>query len=260
MNNQRSKRIMGLSTIQLVVLLCLICSLCGVFGTGAYMLAGGMGLTFTTSSQGTSAPVITATFAPTWTPTPLPTSTPMPTPLPYESIVPVGWRQYKNENVEIWLPPTYAFIDDPVQYNKEVADALRKLGQEDLAKEREQNPPTYELLFRGPATNNLYIPGVFVKQFPRKGLSLAQFIDSSNASLGQSFSVVERKPFGFYGAQGERVVIQANFNSLYVGYVYYLVQDGELIWEIGCDAHLNDFYNFQPTFDQIAQTFRPVHP
>ena len=260
MTGQRSKRMMGLTTIQLVVVSCLICGLCGVFGAGAYLLAGGMGLTFTPFTRATSAPVITATFAPTWTPTLLPTPASTFTPVPYESVIPGGWRQYKNENVEIWLPPTYGFVDDPLQFNKDVADSFRKLGQEQLAIDREQNPPTYELLFRGPATNNLYIPTVYVKQFPRRGLSLAQFIDSTNSGLGQNFSVVERKPFAFYGGQGERVVIQANFNSLYVGYVYYLVQDGELIWEIGCDAHLNDFYNFQTTFDQIAQTFRPVKP
>ena len=260
MTAQRSKRIMGLTTIQLIVLLCLIVALCGVFGAGATMLASGMGLTFTPFIQVTSTPVVTATFAPTWTPTLLSTATRTSTPVAYESIIPEGWRQYKNENVEIWLPVTYAFIDDPDQFNKEVADSLRKLGQEQLAVDREQNPLTYELLFRGPATSNLYIPTVYVKQFPRRGLSLEQFIASSNAGLGQNFSVVERKPFAFYIGQGERVVVQAYFNSLYVGYVYYFVQDGELFWEIVCDAHLDDFYNFQPTFDQIAQTFRPVKP
>lgn len=70
--------------------------------------------------------------------------------------------------------------------------------------------------------------------------------------------MAERDSFEFYQAEGERIVIQTNFSNVYVVFYYYLVVDGDTIWEIGCDASLIDSYTFQPTFDSIARTFRPV--
>jgi len=262
MTSQRSKRILGLTIAQLIILLFLGCVICAVFGAGILLVANGMGVTFSTSQPAarTPAPVFTPSAAPTLTRTPLPTFTPTPTPIPYQSFIPADWKQYKNDKEEMWLPPTFLYIDDPVAFNKEVVDRFNKLGLNELAAQRKQQPPTYEFLFRGPVKSSLYIPEVFLKQYTRNGRTLADFIDAANAALPSNYSVLERKPFSFYGAQGERVVAQANYNNLYIGYVYYRVEYGDVIWEISCDAYLNDFYDLLPTFDQITQTFRPVTP
>src|SRR5512145_1774500 len=36
--------------------------------------------------------------------TPTPTTTPAATPLPYESLIPAGWVQYRTALFEIWMP------------------------------------------------------------------------------------------------------------------------------------------------------------
>lgn len=264
MTRKRSRRILGMTVAQIFILLCLGCILLSTFGAGAWMVAGSMGLTFsagpTAAPAPTSTPALTATLQPTITSTRPPTLTPTITPIPYESYVPIGWKQFRTEKVEIWLPENFAFVDNPELFHEEMMAAYSQIGLADLARQRQKNLLVYELLFRhGPPLGSHYVPSVFVKEFARNGLTLSQFVDKAIAALETNSTLVERRDFEFFEMRGERVMVQANYNNVYVNFIYYLVQDGNTIWEVGSDAHLNDFYSFESAFDEIAKTFRPVH-
>jgi hypothetical protein len=252
---QRSKRILGMTIAQLVILSCLGCSILGVLGAGLWLVSSGMGMTSLVPP--TAAPVLAATPVPTWTLTPAPTFPPTATLIPYEASIPTDWKQYKNENVEIWLPTTFSVVKNPEAYNQEVVDLYRKLGLEDAAKELEANPIQFDLLFRyRPDTVNLYTPSVVVNQYERKGGTIDQFMEESNANLPVNVTVIENRAFSFHGVEGRRAITQSNFNNLSLGSAFYVLQAGDIIWEISCNAHLNDFYNLQAIFDDIARTFR----
>lgn len=264
MTRKRSRRILGMTVAQLLILACMGLVLCGTLGTGVWMVSSayGVALAWPTRVIPPTALIIpTSTSIPTVTLTPEPTLTPTATPIPYEGYVPAGWKQYKTDKVEIWLPDTFAFVEDPNGFNQELTTKYTQIGLGDLAKQREKNLTVYELLFRyGPPISNGYIPTVFVKEFARNGLTLSQFVDKAISVLEVNTILVERKPFDFYHAKGERVIVQANYNNIYISFVYYLVADGDKVWEIGSDANLDNFYTFLPTFDDITRTFRPVKP
>jgi hypothetical protein len=224
MTKQRSKRIFGMTMVQFFILLCLGFS---ILGAGAWMAAK--------------------------------PPTPTATPIPYEAHVPENWRQHTTENIEIWLPENFSRVDNQEAFSREFTEIYEKIGLGEFIKQRQKNLPVYELLLRyNPATANQYIPTVFIKQFDRSGLSLPQFVDKAISVLGVNYSLVERKPFDFLGTQGERVIVQANYNNVYLNFVYYLALDGDTIWEIGADAHMDDFYNLLPVYDDIARSFRPL--
>ncbi len=261
MSKKRSQRIMGMTVLQLVIVIGMGCAACGVLGAGVWYVAGSPVPALPVVSTHPATSTVTLTPSPTFTP--LPTSTitltPTPTALPYKALIPQDWSQYKNNNVEIWLPQDFVFVPDQSQYNTDLVKSLRALGANDLADQLENNPPTYELLFTRPADQTVYMTTVSLQKIPLNGADLDTFADKSNAALSPAFMVLERKPFSFYGSEGLRIVVQANFNSNYVGFVTYLRQDGDSVWEVACDANLNDFYDLLPTFDQMAHTFRPLN-
>lgn len=264
MTRRRSRRILGMTVAQLFILACMGLALCGTLGTGVWMLSSAYGVAIAWPTRvvpPTALIIPTSTSIPTVTLTPEPTLTPTATPIPYEGYVPAGWKQYKTDKVEIWLPDTFAFVDDPNGFNQELTTKYPQIGLGDLAKERIKELEGCELIFRyGPPISNGYIPIVFVKEIPRNGLTLSQYIDKTITSPETNTILVERKPFDFYHAKGERVIVQTNYNNIYISFVYYFVTDGNNIWEIGSDANLDNFYTFLPTFDDITRTFRSVKP
>lgn len=263
MTGNRSKRILGMTLTQLVILMCLGCALLSILGGGAWMLSSGMGVTFsewpTAVISPTHTPFLSPTPFPTFTRTPRPSRTPTITPIPYEAYVPADWNRYENGRVELWLPGTFAITDDPDGLQQEIGAIYKTIGLTELVEQRELVIRSYELLFRhGPALASYYVPLVSVKEYGRNGRSLDQYADQFVQRLDITSTVAERGSFEFYQAEGERIVIQTNFSNAYVVFYYYLVVDGDTIWEISCDASLIDSYTFQPTFDSIARTFRPV--
>lgn len=248
---------------QLTLLACLGCVLFSLLGGGAWMLASGMGVTFsswpTAVISPTHTPYLSATPFPTFTRTPRPSRTPTITPIPYEAYVPADWSRYDNGRVEIWLPVTFAITGDPDGLLQEISPIYKTIGLQELLDLRAREIHSYELLFRhGPPLGSYYVPFVYVKEYGRNGRSLDQFTDQLIQRLEITSTVVERGPFEFYQAEGERLVIQTNFSNVYVNFHHYLVADGDTIWEIVCDASLVDSFTFQPTFDSIARSFRPV--
>jgi len=226
-----------------------------VVGTGAWMVSTGVGLGLG-PQPATATPEIlsTATFVPTATLT----LTPTPTEIPYEAFVPPGWQRFVNDFVEIWMPPDFP-VESTDEYNAAMARGLKAVGQGDLAQLYEIDPPTYELAFHKLTLDQHLETSIYLKQEPLGSSDLSEYVEKRFEDLPITFNLVERRDFEMYRARAVRVTLQANFNNTYVGYVYYLVQDGEVVWEIGCNAGLNDFYTLLPTFDLMAGSFRPVH-
>lgn len=263
---KRSRRILGMTVGQIIILLILVCVLVGSLGAGAWMAAQAYGITFSgwpTSpanlTVNTPIPPQTFTPPPSATNTRPPTRTPTVTPIPYEAYVPADWNRYENGRVEIWLPGTFAIVGEATQLQQEIGDIYKTIGLTELVEQREQVIHSYELIFRhGPALGSFYIPLVYVQEHKRNGRSLDEFTTLFVQKLDITSTVVERGSFEFYQAEGKRLIIQTNFSNVYVNFYHYLLMDGDTIWEIGCDIDLIDDASFEPVFDDIARTFRPV--
>jgi hypothetical protein len=244
-----------MTSLQIVILLCLGCLAAGVIGGGAWMLGTGTGL-------GPAGPPATATTEPPPTLTPSPTATitltPSPTEIPYEAYVPTGWQQFINERVELWMAPEFGF-QSVEEYNAALVRGFLAVEQGALAAEVEQSPPAYELNFHFLTVEERFGTAIYLRQEALRGEDLAAHIDERFSDLPITLTLVEHKQFELFRARGVRVLLQANYNGSYVGYAYYLVPDGETVWELGCQSVLEDFYSFLPTFDQIAATIRARH-
>jgi hypothetical protein len=250
----KKNRILGMTAFQLALLACLTCLAAGVVGGGGWMVYNGEIPGFgPVPATRTPVPPATATLAPTATET----LTPTPTEIPYETFVPPGWQRFVNDNVEIWMPLEFP-VESNDEYNAAMARGLKELGQGDLALQYEVDPPVYELNFHKLTLDHKLETSVYLKQDPIGSLELSGYVEDRFEELPITFTFVERRDFEMYRARAVRVMLQANFNSSYVGYVYYLVRDGDVVWEIGCHAGLDDFYTLLPTFDKMAGSFRPA--
>lgn len=258
--SRRKKRYLGMTVIQLIVLGCLVVAACGTIGAGVWLVtsslsSGGVGLV-------APAPVQpTATFPP---PEPAATATatlvPTQTPIPYESLIPDGWEQYRTDKIEIWLPPDYQSEDVGVGLRNAI-QTYKDLGRDDLAQKLENGPPAYELWFnnRNPATGG-FKTSVTVSSVLMSGNSLDEYLDELYFDLTMDIHVVDRRVFKIQNYEARRTTIETAPGSLDIITSEYAIADGTFVWFITCTATLNDFYTLQPTFDQIARTFRFVAP
>lgn len=254
-NTKRSQRILGMTVLQLIVLACLACAAFGVLGFGGWFVINGSQL------PASNQPIVQVPFVGA-TPTPPPptataTVTSTPTETPYEASIPQGWSQYITDQYEIWLPAEFV-VESSDDYNKSLIQGLSKLGQTDLAQQIQDNPPQYTLTFHKNTPGQFIETAIYLKQQPLTDGDFETYVDTRFSNLPVTYTFVQRKDFPMYHAQGVRATLQANFNTTSVGYVYYMVQDGDVAWEIGCNATLDNFYTLLPTFDQIAETFRTL--
>jgi dihydroxyacetone kinase len=99
-----NKKYFGMTIMQLGILVALAGLALVLFCVVGYLVLGKA-----TGSSVTLPPTATATIQPTVTMvlTPTPTTTPAATPMPYESLIPAGWAQYRTALIEIWMPPGY---------------------------------------------------------------------------------------------------------------------------------------------------------
>ena len=137
----KGKRYFGMTVVQLAILGCLALTAFGVIGGGFWFVNSSMmelndllspPVNGETTPQATLEPAPTATLAPT----------PTQTPVPYESLIPDGWSQHKNQSIEIWLPSSFYETNIDVSVS-ELIEKYRELGQDKLANELENSPPGY---------------------------------------------------------------------------------------------------------------------
>ncbi len=258
--SRRSRRILGLTVFQLVVLTCLGGLTLAVLAGGFWYVSTTAGLFPTPIVLPSATPTPTWTLTPTLTPFPTATITPLRTPTP-RVLIPEGWAQYNTGEVEMWLPPEFQWVDDPPALYKDLSAAFKKAGRDDLAAPLEKNPPEYKMLFQGYTPGRLlFIPTVSLDATLLTTSTLDRWVEQAFATLPDGFFVAQRMPFEMEKYSARRVVVEANLNSLYLGYAHYFIYDGANVWHVICTAHIREFYTLLPIFDQIVQTFRLPTP
>lgn len=260
MSSRTRRRILGLTVFQLFVLACLGILALSISGAGFWYIANTAGLIPTPVVTLTATLTPTLTLTPTFTPFPTATFTPVRTPTP-RVLIPEGWNQYDTGEVEMWLPPAFQWVDDPPAFFQEWAAAFKKAGRDDLAEPLKKNLPEYKMLFQGyTEARSLFIPAISLDASPLNDTTLEQWVANSFATLPEGFFVAQRTSFEMEKYSARRVVVEANLNSLYLGYAHYFISDGNNVWHVTCTAHIREFYTLLPLFDQIVQTFRLPAP
>ena len=184
----------------------------------------------------TPSPFATATrmVAPTQT------FTPAPTPLPYETLIPIGWVQYKSPLYEFWLPAGYK--------DAEPEHLVTGLG----------NKPIVDLAVRGSYTskspNKIYVT---VAYGPMTGNSFDEFLNQHITALGPIVS--ERTRVDLNTIPAMRLVFTGRTGSnTDINELTYVILDGTTVWYVQYTAELTEFYNLLTTFEASARTFRMV--
>jgi hypothetical protein len=225
----QDRKYFGMTIQQLGILIGLAIFLCLLFGlTGFFIVRRGL------SGLQSQAPAIPPTAQMTATPLVLPTLTPTATltPVPYEQLIPTGWKQYKTELVEIWLP--LGFQNAKKEANEEVS------------------------LVSADTKKSLYKTLASVAYEPLDGKTMDAYIDTKLAQADTTVRVVERRKVALNSTEAVRMIIEAHSNGIDANELVYLVQDGGTVWIITYLAQINEFYDALPTFEKSAKTFRII--
>jgi hypothetical protein len=229
---KRSRRIMGMTGVQLFVLGCLGLAALGVMGLTGWIVLGNADPFGLLPAQ--PAPVDLPTAVPLPTHTPLNTRTPiLPTltftPTTYESLIPAGWKQYTVQKVEIWVPSEFT----PYAKGKALID------------------------LDGPKDANGLIHSMLTvdKESGVNG-DLDDYIRALMATIPADITFLEKKEFPIGEYESARLKLQVIVSDVSGLEALYLVKDGSTVWLIGCVTLHDEFRDKLPTFDQIARTFR----
>ncbi len=176
----------------------------------------------TPTPQMTSTPVIINTMTPTATATPV----------PYEQLIPSGWKQFKTDLIEIWLPPSFK--------------AAKKESEEELSMVGETSK------------NSLYRMRVLVYFEPMVGDSLDALIDSELKKLDTEVMVTEKRKVSINSKDALRVTFEMRTQGVDVNELIYIFQDGSAVWLVGYVAQINEYYEMLPIFEHSIKTFRTV--
>ena len=171
---------------------------------------------------------------------PTQTSTSVPTPVPYETLIPAGWVQYKSPLYEIWLPTGYK--DATAEH------LVTGLG----------NSPVVDLSLGGAYTskspNKIYVT---VAYEPMTGDSFDKFLNERLVTVGAALS--ERSRVDLNTVPAVRLVFTGRkSNNTDINELTYVVQDGPTVWYVQYTAEITEFYNLLTTFESSAETFRVV--
>ena len=233
---QQNKKFFGMTPRQIAILAGLIATACLLFGLAArFALRGGLTRS-PNSPQGTPASQFTAT--PWMIPSPVPTGTA--TLLPYETLIPTSWLQFKSALVEIWLPAEFQPAD-PQLLNNSFNTAISEL----VVRDSREDSSAYPML-------------VIVSYEPLTADSLDAFLDAEVAKIPSDFRLAERKKITLNGVEAVRFVFEARFSNLEVNDLTYVFLDGGTVWYVEYIAQINEFYEMLSMFERSAQTFRLV--
>jgi hypothetical protein len=249
------KRYFGMTIVQLVILGCLGLTAFGVIGGGFWFVNSSMmelnallspPVNGRATLQATLEPAPSATIA----------LTPTQTPVPYESLIPDGWTQHKNQSIEIWLPSSFYESNIDVSVS-ELIEKYRELGQDKQANELENSPPGYVFWMETKSpSQKLFTTRLTIYPVLMVGDDLDNFLDQQYNLVRLRSTIVDSRPFEVGNYQARRTLIEASLGGVYVGYVSYAIYDGTLVWFVEGASHFNEFYTWLPIFDDAAQTFR----
>jgi hypothetical protein len=190
------------------------------------------------SQVSTVAPTIQPTATLILTPTS--TFTPAPTALPYESLVPAGWAQFRTALYEIWMPPGYKTA-------KTIDVLVTGLG----------GSPITDLILRGSVSakspNRIFVT---VSYEPITADTLDAFVTARLTGLGLAPS--ERSKISLNTVPAVRIVFTGRKGNTDINELTYVILDGTTVWYVQYTAQINDFYNLLGDFESSVKTFRVV--
>ena len=233
---QQNNKYFGMTPLQLGILAGLTVTACLIFTlAGSFVLRGRFNRS--TTAPG-SAPVSQSTATPWSIPSLVPTGSP--TALPYETLIPGGWSQFKTGLVELWLPADFE-PGDPQFFNNSSNTAIGEL----ILKGSESEPSLYQML-------------VIVSYEPLTGESLDLYLDAEVAKLPAEIRVAERRNVTLNATEVVRFVFETRYNNVDVNDLTYVFLDGGTIWYVEYIAQINEFFEMLSVFEKSAQTFRIV--
>lgn len=255
MRQPKTKRYLGMTVTQLAILGSLVGVMCVVM-IGAYWVFASIAQTnilgMPVSNVGASPTILFAvpTTEPTQTPVPSATSTA----IPYESLIPPGWKQVTSAEapgMEIWLPTSFVPL-------KEIKGAnLIPVFESDGTA---QNGKTIISLADKTQTTYLIYTSFSIFTQPMSAATVDEMIDRLFGPSFSSMRVNEHSDFVFGSLTGRKLVFEINASSTNLGYSLYAVQIGDTVWYIVFNTAFNLLYTNMPVFDQAAHTFRVLAP
>ncbi|HMS00080.1 MAG TPA: hypothetical protein PKK96_02880 [Anaerolineales bacterium] len=191
-------------------------------------------------------PVAPTLVIPTATLVAPPTSTPTlaPTAIPYEQLIPQGWKQQKTANIEIWLPSDYrqTTVKDLVFLDKQISVELT--------------------LSRTPTKTSLYHLYVIIAREPLRGDSVISHLESSPTDMPAApttFRVVEERNVLLNTTPAVRLLVEGkSTDNVDVNTLVYVFLEDDTVWYVEYWTQINEFYNQLETFEKSILTFRLV--
>jgi hypothetical protein len=181
-------------------------------------------------SQSTPAPFVLPTVAASATPTPI----------PYETLVPGGWIQFKTALVEIWLPNGF-----------EQADPKKFTNPGDME--------THELVMTGTMSDtSLNTMLVMISYKPLTANSLDAQLDSDLAKVPANVRLTERRIVSVNSTDAIRMVQETQVDGNDANQMTYVFLDGSTIWFVQYFAPINEFFETLDEFEKSVKTFRVV--
>jgi len=221
---------------QIGILAVMAITACLLFGLAGWLALRGTFNRVPNPSQGAPVPQSTAT---PWTiPSLVPTGTAMP--IPYETLIPRDWVQFKTGLVEIWLPAEFQPAD-PQLFNNSSNTAVGEL-----------------ILTGSHPDSSLYQMLVIVSYEPLTADSLDVHLDAEVAKIPADFRVAERRKVILNSTEAVRFVFETRYNNVDVNNLTYVFLDGSTIWYVEYIAQINEFFEMLSIYEKSAQTFRVV--
>ena len=251
---QQNNKYFGLTPTQIAILAGLAAIACFLFGlTGWLVLRGNPGLS-------TSAPQNMAVSQETATPFVLPTLSPTQTltPLSYEERIPPGWKQFKTELVEIWLPADFEAgdINELLEASRQ---SYEERGLQELLDYNAKNKSIYNLVATDEISGSpLYRTVASISYQPLTEESLDVHIQKELLEVPSMITLAGRKNVQIGASEAIQLVYEMRVENLYVNSVEYIFLDGMTVWVVGYSAEITEFFQQLPTFEKSIQTFRIV--
>ena len=232
---QLNDKYFGMTHKQIAILAGLAVTACLLFGLAGWFVLRGR---FDGASEVQNASALRSTATPWAIASLAPTGSP--TALPYETLIPGGWTQFKTGVVELWLPSDFE-PGDPQFFNNSSNTAIG------------------ELILKGSnSESSLYQTLVIVSYEPLTAESLDVYLDGEVAKRPAEIRVSERRKVTLNATEVVRFVFETRYNNVDVNDLTYVFLDGGTVWYVEYIAQINEFFEMLSVFEKSAQTFRIV--
>ncbi|MEP0805545.1 MAG: hypothetical protein HRF47_08650 [Chloroflexota bacterium] len=233
------KKYFGMTRMQVGILAALATVFVLVVCVGAFLVFRNLAPSVSALPQPTATPLPTVTLMAA----PSPTVTPAlaPTAIPYEQLIPAGWKQYKTSLVEIWLPANFK-LGDKKALNQTAQLAFNEL----FITEIPSKTSTYNML-------------VSVSYNLLTGDSLDAFLDTQiKQNLPPEIRVTDRRTVYVNTVEARRIMLEYRVNNIDINDMVYVFLDGNTVWYVEYVAQIGEFFENLPIFEQSIKTFRTV--